>query len=235
MNIDRSKMDEILQFDSLQKAEEITGKSYKEDKDTELLGFALMTENSKNKHQILTQMCDTTFSMKTESYIKVIEENGFIKIFEKEFEDVKFPEDTSKEKQYIYYLPEIGILNFDTFRGNRNGGSFYFNLKVDKDKRSQMIPCSCSFIEDDDKNFITLGELDCREALIYNIEKMKSIGKFMNPWKQRAFHWLLNYCDYEKVNEINDWNEKFKIYEEITEENISHFPEEVKKFIGGKK
>jgi hypothetical protein len=45
----KNKIQKLLDFDSLNEAEKITGKSYKNDDDTTALGFLMHIENSKQR------------------------------------------------------------------------------------------------------------------------------------------------------------------------------------------
>ena len=58
---------DVLSFDALQEAENLTGKSYKDDKATEALGFIAHIQNGKRKEQMLKSLGDTTFSNTEES------------------------------------------------------------------------------------------------------------------------------------------------------------------------
>jgi len=55
----KSKFDDAMSFDPLYEAEKLTGKSYKEDKGTESLGFLMALEHNEKKRDMLKAMNDT--------------------------------------------------------------------------------------------------------------------------------------------------------------------------------
>jgi len=115
----------MLMVDPLSLAEEITGKSYKEDKDTSNLGLWLHIKHNEKKNRVLNAIGDTTFSMKLSDYFRVIKGFGFEDIYVEDFSD----KDGKDNKLYVLYHYDLGILlSFDTYFGNSvNGGKFYYN------------------------------------------------------------------------------------------------------------
>lgn len=75
----------LLTFDGLAAAEEMTGKSYKTDHDTQALGMLLTLGVSQFKNAALKREHDTTLSNTLEYYTSVIEDIGFEKVFELPF------------------------------------------------------------------------------------------------------------------------------------------------------
>jgi len=68
--MDSNLMDKILNFDGLSVAEKITGKSYKEDEKTSMLGFGLSLENNKLKDKMLKSISDSAFHTSLYGYKK---------------------------------------------------------------------------------------------------------------------------------------------------------------------
>ena len=54
-------IDTLLRFDALQRAEEISGNSYKEDENTVWMGMILMQANAKAKEAALSAQGDSVF------------------------------------------------------------------------------------------------------------------------------------------------------------------------------
>jgi len=124
----------VLKFDALSEAEKITGKSYKEDKETESLGFMMHIESSKIKNDMLSYMDDTCFSETESEYLRKVTEFGFELIKKISFKAKDWYDEKVNEHFYIMFHDEYSILlTWDTFRGDRNGGNFYYNWIPNKD------------------------------------------------------------------------------------------------------
>jgi hypothetical protein len=119
---------DIQDLDPLDIAEKMTGKSYKDDTSTVCLGMALQMEKSKAMEALMDASNDTKFSETAASYLKKVTEFGFEVILKEEFEADGWDNTIIKECLYILWHKKYSILLvFDTFRGNRNGGKFYYN------------------------------------------------------------------------------------------------------------
>lgn len=124
--MDKDEIYKILNTDPLLEAEKMTGESYKTSKDTVMLGMYNNMLLGNMKREMLSAIGDTTFSMKTEDYMSVVQKLGFELVYKTDFEG-----DYALESQYVLYHNEYGILlNFDTFCGNRNGGNIYYNFLI---------------------------------------------------------------------------------------------------------
>jgi hypothetical protein len=215
-------MTRILSFDPLSEAEKATGKDYHNDESTSLLGLGLAITHNQRKDSLLKSMGDTSFTNDLQDYQQIIEAEGFVKIIELPF----FSESSEKDESYfIYFNTEKGILlSFDTFSGRRsvNGGSFYYNWLPDKNNENWFrLTSSGGFTKD-----VWVGCHDCREALRLNIRNLANNGKFVTPWVDEPFLWLLHHGDTK--NEGYD-------YKKINEQRIAMLPDFVKEAIGKRK
>jgi len=70
------EIDKTLHFNPLAEAEEITGKSYKNNEFTSMLGFMMAMEHNEKKTSLLEFFNDSTLSMNILDYIKIVEELG---------------------------------------------------------------------------------------------------------------------------------------------------------------
>lgn len=119
---------EIQKEDPLVIAEQLTGKSYKEDDNTGLLGLAIQMEKNKILNQLMDKSDDTKFSEITEEYLRKVTDFGFEIVYSEDFQSEGWNSEVITEKLYILFHKEHSILLvFDTFRGNINGGNFYYN------------------------------------------------------------------------------------------------------------
>jgi hypothetical protein len=125
MGTKRDKFFELNQIDPLSRAEELSGKSYKEDDATMFHGMQMQFRLSEAKDKILTELGDTTFRTERSRYIEIIENFGFEMILHESFNSISSKQE---ENFYIYFHPLYSIvLRFDTYHGNVNSSSFYFN------------------------------------------------------------------------------------------------------------
>lgn len=219
-------LDKLLKFDPLDTAEKITGVSTA---DAELqgfenpamaVGFVLMQENAAAKEEWLTELDDTSFHNKLERYQRIIEKFGFEQVLADNF--------TSKwdnhENYFIYAHRKGLLLSFDTFNQTSvNGGKVYYQWRpsVPLDETHGCRSSGC--FENYDTDPVWIGDHDCREALIHNLNKLNNRGEFVSPWIKRPFLWLLHHGDTEAENYD---------YKEINETRIERLPQWVKDFIG---
>ena len=131
--VNKEKIDELLNSDSLGIAEKITGKSYKEDDKTGNLGMLINIGLSEEKKKLLSEANDTCFSETTENYMRLVLEAGFELLLEEDFSyKCKYSGALYKEKFFIMFHREYSILlKWDTFQGKRNAADMYYNWAFD--------------------------------------------------------------------------------------------------------
>ena len=113
----------IQEIDTLAEAELITGKSYKDDETTVMVGLALNFRKSEVVNMIMEATDDTLFRETVDSYIRKTTDFGFEIVLREEIKECK-----EKEEFIILWHREYSILiSFDTYRGGVNGGNFYYN------------------------------------------------------------------------------------------------------------
>lgn len=208
----------VLHTDPLGMAEEMTGISYKEDEDTQWIGFGVLQQKSKILELELAARGDTVFSNSLDRYESIIKDYGFELALDVPFTD---PYDSADEHLFVYWHPYGLLLKFDTYQGVRvNGGKVQYCWKpADPDARETWkLTSSGSY-----SNGVWVGDHDCREALIFNLENLRKNGDFLNPWPTLPFMWLLHHGD-TKVEGYD--------YEAITNERISFLTEHVRKGMG---
>jgi len=234
----KKEIGDALKFDAFTAAEDLTGKSYKNDKETESLGFAAHIANSKRKEMLLSANGDTCFSETEESYLKKVEEFGFKSLLVEPF----INKDKIEERLHIMFHYGYSILLvWDTHTWgddgswaksgekvpppSRNGGKFYYNwLPNNKDNRFGLTS-SGGYTEDKfTGNLIWCGDHDCREGLKHNINNLAENGTFLGTWIDQPFLWLLHYMDTE---------EEGYDYEAINKNRIEKLPEDVQRCIKG--
>lgn len=124
-----------LKTDPLHAAEKVTGKSYKEDKATEALGFLMHMEHVEAKRKILSEAGDTHYSMSYADYVKVITRLGFEEQETRQFQYDRHRDTPVTLHACTYTHPLGAILTFTTYAwsGGReetiNSANLYFNWR----------------------------------------------------------------------------------------------------------
>lgn len=224
MNLFDEEINKMLKIDPLLEAEKMTGKSYKEDEATNMLGLMLHFSHSKNKDALLSLNDDTTYSTETNRYLGIVEALGFQVILTDYFKD---EERNKYEAYYVLYHPDGVLLYFDTYGEKVNSGKMIYNWKPhDINNFSYDILSSGCWNEND----IWAGDHDCREAIKHNFNQLKKHGSFLNPWEVKPYTRLINYMEYRLYSKLDHkrWEEVCK---PIELERMSRLPKEVQKMI----
>ena len=210
----------LLKFDPLYEASKITGKNYKEDKETGVLGLQLHLHKNALKTRLLQGNNDTCFANTFEENIAVIEDLGF------ELQLQGKTQDTENDEWRIYYMP--GYLLFcESFNNSLNSGKLYFNYRVDtggkEEARKQfweaVSGCSggCLQSEKDDV-FTQIADFDIREGLRNKILCLEENGEVLEQWLDQPFMWLLTHKDIE----VDGYD-----HEALNRDRMSQLPEDI--------
>lgn len=187
-------IEDLINFDPLHEAEKITGKSYKEDEDTDRLGLSLAISNNVRKEKILRNLGDTSFSMEMEDYMEVITNIGFDIVYTEEFSNPRI--EHTKEKLYILFNEKIGGLAVvDSHVCSRNAASIYVNVRPKNPEHSRLdLPTSLmgTSCYNPESRIISLS-LDVREALVYKIVQLHHWCDFIVPWEEKQIYVPLNH------------------------------------------
>lgn len=242
----------LLHFDALDIAERITGTHASQQdaslggyrpsmRETNMLGFALMHENSARKQIALESMGDTTFTNDIDRYISIIEADGFVKVYEESFIDDKWPEHGIRTETFFIFAHRRDglLLEFDTHGGTHvNGGKVYYNWLpnpvAEGERRDYRLTSSGSMRGSDKDGWVWCGDHDCREALIFNLNQLRANGTFLPVWRHRPWLALLHYMDWHhqpKPNEPGYHNYSRR----ITKKKTSKLPFWVRRMIISKK
>lgn len=236
-------LSQLLKYDPLTAAEEMTGKSYKTDRLTENLGLAMHILHVEQKDAMLKSVGDSTFSNTLENYLKIIESAGFEFAKRWSFKSDGIYDTVCDEFEYVYAHRELGIvLHFDTHRGvDLNSGSFYYCWRPDESKDNWGVTSSGGFESEGHRdwrkwdNDITPDDLywegnhDCREAIKFKVSRLKEHGTFLPKWpspsSQRNMSglYLMNYMD---------WRDPCIGYHDLFTKKYSELPEWVKEIMG---
>lgn len=224
MNIE--KLESALSNDPIAEFERISGKRWQENTNEDnkaMLGLAMLRNNQ--KHEIIKSAGDTTFSMSGEEYQANIEDFGFELIYEEHF-TANHCGSTNDDTLKVFWFDGL-LLYFDTYAGQRNGGKVWYNWKRNDDAE---YGCTSSGGMTGD---IWVGDHDCREALRFNINRLKANGKILKQWKHcpRSL-WITHYGEKDDIFGNHDWGSNKPHPVNIrTQERIIQFPKHVRKAI----
>jgi len=243
-SIEETMTDDLLKFDSLDTAEKMTGKSYKDDADTAKLGFALHMQKNELTRRILTSQDDMTFGGTLATYLRLLNDLGFEKVFEEKFVD-REKEIKSEETYYIFWHPIKAILcTFDTYwkQKSLNSAKWYFSFKPnDPENFWSKFSLSGHFWipggwqqnppkdqPEDKSKWIWVGYWDAREAIRHQMKKFDDNGFFANPWPESQHLQLNHYMDWDKCRQGDYSHAAIE-----TERRFNLLPEKIKKSLVG--
>lgn len=192
--------DEFLKFDALAHAEELTGKSYKEDDETMKVGLGAHMIFNELKKTRLAEERDTHWGIPFVTFQQIMTELGFARVlhlpFTKEANDDSWP--TTEEYFEVWFNRKYGALittdtyttaDFDSPKELRshyhtiNSAHLQFNIEYSEGADLWDISMSSSpidYVEGDPHR--RACSLDLREGFRHNWKKLHEAGTFLTPW-----------------------------------------------------
>lgn len=217
--LEKTILKSLLRYDSLSEAEKLTGKSYKEDESVSWLGMALMWENTKTKNEFLNLNDDTKLTNDLDNYLRIAKDEGFEVVFKEDFTHRGVA-----NSLFVLWNNKDGILlSFDTYRGNVNGGVYYYNWKPASSNLKNWYGIFTQSGHFNQEKGIWVGHHDCREGLRLRLSDFRENGKFIKPWIESQFLWIMHY---------GDTKDKNYDYKKIVAKRIEKLPVSVRKNIG---
>lgn len=206
-------LDKILNFDPISVAEKFGGDG------TMALGLSIL--HSAKKQEILSGLGDTFLCNDLDRYLAIIESVGFRKAYELPFScKMSFDNETRNEKQFAYWHDDGLFLIFDTYAETRvNIGNIYYNW-IPESKDWHNYTESGGLWEK-----VWVGYHDCREALLFHMNRLRVHGKLLPQWIYTPSIW---FCHHGDTNSFpKDW-----IFSGITglirDERIKLIPEDIR-------
>lgn len=215
------ELDDLLKFDGLQQAENLTGKSYKEDDTTNALGFMLAMHNNAAKVEALKSRGDTHFGRDMAWMREFLPSQGFELIHKHDFMSRQSYGDTQSYAECVefYWHPEGILFKLESYcETSMNTCNAYFNWKS-HDPRNAYFPGASGGLN----NGVMVGHIDGREGFAYFLENARQKGEFVAKWVERPFLWLLTYDD-PKTDGYD--------YNAINAARIAAFPQHVQDAMG---
>lgn len=182
-------MEQVLKTDPLSIAERVTGKSYKDDEATSILGLLMDTAHNRIKQSMLKNSDDTYRSMPLKGFARIVRSLGFQVVYTESWnsEYSKGP-----EKFVLYYNSKFGLLlKMQTFNNvtTIDGISMYFNWRPFSPHCIDPIHGCSGHFED---GHVFFGDYSNSDGLRLVINKMLKYGQFITPWIHSPSLFLLN-------------------------------------------
>lgn len=215
----------LINYDPLLEAEKITGNDYREDRDTQILSMLLLQEASKDKRALLGELGDTHDHMSFDEVLQIFRDQGFVPVQETSYTSYG----DSQERQVVMWSDEGILAVANSFRGNVNSSSIYFNWRAnDEDPYYHGdLPLSGGYIHEaldrEPQEYIFAGKIDTRNGLANTLGKLRSHGRFLEEWEQRPHLWLLTFED----EHAEAGEKRITSLGKINGEKIKQLPEEL--------
>ena len=178
--------EEAMRFDPLAEAERITGKSYKEDKDTEALGLQLHFAHVQNKRRVMENAGDTDFSCSMIKFDHILRSNGFEPVG---------AELVESDRCWLYWHAywrspgQLLLCEYLDWIGERgaepsmcvNNAKCWYNWRPDSTDNHWEYTSSGHFAKDED-DLVWIGDHDAREGIITSLNRLAANGEFLEPW-----------------------------------------------------
>jgi hypothetical protein len=238
-------IEELLDFDALDSAEKVTGKSYKEDENTSGLGVFLHISKSRALKDRLTEMKDTYMGMSWAYFREALLDGLF------DFEEVwtnKFRGTDSftkkpnefEDTESLFVSRKRGIVLFaESYFGGEstNGGHCFMQYKVvgDVEKNIKEVwgTISSGFMTETN---VVINSIDIREGLLYYLTKLDLMPEkeWQNPWvgnQNDRRPWILNYDETHEPERLGRQHDHL-LFRQMILVKWDKMPQSVKEIIG---
>lgn len=227
-------LDNLLNYDAIGDAESLYGKLGDDNKE----GFAYAMDMIQSRSALLKREMvsrgDVYDRMNPEDYLKVVHNAGFQTVAEEVFKD----REGRDNKLVVLWHPDGMLLKLDTYTwhdGERtiNSANLYYNIKITSKTQDRFTKKSSGHmhwtgpITPDDKNAtdIWVGSHDAREALLYKIEGLRSIGVFQKEWVESDHVYLTHYMDVPESEK--DWRIRSDMLQDVICKRFATLPKEL--------
>lgn len=168
--------------------------------------------------------------MYTVDFEKLIEKEGFTEVFSEDY----VLEDSKEVMKAFFHIKEGSLVVFTTYEENYlNEAKLYFNWVCGKNPFGFGFSGS-HFEWEPDKNGIS-GYIHLHENFSEKINELRQHGKFITPWVENPFVWLVTSKDEHDVREKFGFNiGANEEYNRIIKERFDKLPEYVRNRCKGK-
>jgi hypothetical protein len=179
-------LQEALDYDGLYEAEKITGKSYKDDQETLLLGLKMNQEATERRRRLMRANDDTSFDSSLKDILRIAKSEGFREVMRDTYLHGR---DKLPDELIVLFKDDEGILLvIDTWKiegeeDKANGVNIYFNFDCGESGWGPEHSSGRILRNNPELNpRIYVGNTDVREGLKVRLNEGRSHGKYINPW-----------------------------------------------------
>ena len=203
-------------FDGIDFAEKLTGKSYKTDDTTALLGLAFHMENCKRVKEELQAASDSYYGITILDFLELAKIEGFEIIHCKHFETCY----DRTEQYYSLWSTEGILLTVESYGDKINTAKMYYNLNVGDYQQFDFI--SSGSFDKFNNDRVWVGNHDVREGFRKSLKLIRKVNP-MSVWIKQPFLWLLTYMDTKQPYD----------YKVLNADMIAQYPTKVQSAIAG--
>lgn len=230
----------LISLDPLGMAEKITGKSYKDDETTSLLGFLLLQKKSETLQDEMLLRDDTYRSNLYEDTLRIIVDLGFTSIFSKVYTDTRYgrndtvlyniywcngvmvetesyspgsgkPLTTNVTNLYGNWIPAV---ESDRFKFTESGGFTRKGLGYEE---------YATVAEVEADPWVWVGHWTLFEGLRNTVDRLDNAGIWLEEWVKTPFFGLICYAE----DDGSGWENR----EKLTTEKVNQFPAKIRDMI----
>lgn len=206
-----------MAIDPLGVAEEMTGKSYKDDEPTMMTGLAIQQAKRKRLDGLLAEANDTYWGVSWGEFTALLEREGFRTVYTEKFMGHGYS-GTPTEETFIVAWRDGVLVRAETFGGEQiNTCEALLNVDMGTEVKFPTRSFSGSLTEHDGR-FVYVGHFDGREGLLTKLRRAAREGTILQSWIKRPFLWLLNYSETDAPQYD---------YKGITARKVAQLPAEV--------
>lgn len=189
-NIDPSYVDRLLNFDPLAQAETLTGKSYKEDRETSAMGFLMLNENRVSKENALKQTNDLYRGMEFLDAVDIVLDLGFELVYANVLTEAK----SERKVHFQVYWRKGILLVLESYSTRVNKAIIYYNYQnADGDSHprpegingssywTRRTPGFQDVLPDDP--WVMVGDKQVSEGLRHYVNLLDLSGGVLETWK----------------------------------------------------
>lgn len=231
-----------LEIDPLLLAEKITGKSYKDDKDTSALGMLLHMAKNEIVREEMSLRDDTHWSSHFADTVRIYTELGFETVYREEFQGNYSPETFLvlwRGDGLLAVTESYGRYNPDE-PATTNSNTLYANWLPNQDVDSWEFTSTGHYnhrtptynnVEGDP--WIWVGNWDMRTGMRNIIDRLEKNGTFIAPWLEQPLLHLNHYGNKSALRDKLPANEWLAALDAERDTQIARLPQHVQDAIAG--
>jgi len=190
-----------MRFDPRRAAEELTGKSYKDDEETEWMGTTLHLAHVQNTRKLMQAAGDSHYNMPAVEFQHIVQTHGFELVGEELVES-----DSCWLYWHAYWRTpgQLLLCEYSHWKGESerysmsvNNAKCHYNWRPKPEvvKKADMWDLTSSggfhMRDEYDGEPIWIGDHDAREGIITSLNNLAANGEFIEPWVETGHLWAI--------------------------------------------